>query len=582
MANAGAYPSPGGLAQPNAMRFAFQPAQQAAYGTPKQTPHAPAPYTPVAPAPYTPVVPAPYTPVAPAPYTPLAPAPYTPVAPAPYPEAAQSQTESYMSTIWRDKLDKPTLLKTVMTVVLFLVLLTAAVVCVAILMNDQSASTTEATKDVFNDLSSHGKPDIYIGLTTPPKTSSVPPPAPTLPPEPETTKGSTAPPTISPRDALNERPMVCTMGSKLNSGAMLPDDGLCEYIFYDSMYKDGRNLLLNPAGFKKDLLVFLDAYNTFKTTAFGIGFAFKGTKHLKPNLKGSGQSPLAYFWDRGIFHFGILDTPTRNLKETEVDVAIDCLKEIDSQAETQRNAGHPSFIFFAVVLLNYTLEDHYERSFKNVYQPDVLIAQGHYYSGDNTFAECRVLPPTVVTRPQEANNSYQHDLTMAVDTIRKLSRLTRRDKRALWAVSVTMKGRWTSPLPGRPLEFLERCAHNPSGTSFGSYAEICHDPAFEQHFTYNPEQGAVLASHATERRVLSFDNEKGFCKKLCRIQGEQPDQRFGIAAFDLDYDDFSNTCASMNKYGSFSRLRALRRIVEFFRTHFKTDTDEAACLQIVV
>ncbi|KAK8762689.1 hypothetical protein V5799_026039 [Amblyomma americanum] len=89
------------------------------------------------------------------------------------------------------------------------------------------------------------------------------------------------------------------------------------------MYKDGRNLLLNPAGFKKDLRVFLDAYNTFKTTAFGIAFAFK-----------------------------------------------------------------------------------------NVYQPDVLIAQGHYYSGDNTFAECRVLPPTVVTRPQEANNSYQHDLLL--------------------------------------------------------------------------------------------------------------------------------------------------------------------------
>ncbi|XP_077489261.1 uncharacterized protein LOC144100098 [Amblyomma americanum] len=540
MANTGAYPHPSCVALPNTLGYGYDPAQEAAYGPVRQVAYGQVPYTPGT---FTPDL-----------------------------IASQTQPESYMS-IWKDDMDKPGLFKMVMIAALFILLLMAVMATVVMLLNVPSAYPTESTKDDFGGVGSPGV-SVYIVPETPRKSSTATPPK-------STTGGSTAPPTRSPRQALNERPMVCTIGSKLSSGAMLPDDGLCDYIFYDSIYKNRRNLLLDPNNFGNDLRIFLDSYNTYRTTAFGIAFAFKSTRHLKHNLRVGSRSPLAYFWDREIFHFGILDTPTSNLKGTEVDAAMDCLRDIDSQAETQRNAGHPSFIFFAVVLLNYTLEDRYDRNFKNLYQPDVVITQGHYYYGDNTFAECRVLPPTVVTRPQDANNTYRHDLTAAVDSIRKLSRLTRRDKRVFWAVSVTMKGHYTEPLPGRPLQFLERCAHNPSGTSFGSYADICRDPNFERHFTYSADQGAMLAHHDTARLVMSYDNEAGFCKKLCRIQGEQPNQRFGIAAFDLDYDDFFNTCASMNKYGKFSRLRALRRIVEFFRTSFRADTDEPACLQLV-
>ncbi|XP_077491616.1 uncharacterized protein LOC144102177 [Amblyomma americanum] len=462
------------------------------------------------------------------------------------------------------------------------------VVTLALLMNGSTDSTaeytSETTGEVFKEMSI--PPDIRVNhdqvtsrtvaTAAPPQTPQTPrtvaTAAPTVPPEPSTK---------SPREALNERPLVCTMGSKISTGAMFPDDGLCDYIFYDSIYKNRRNLLLNPRKFGNDLRIFLDSYSKYKITAFGLGFAFKQSRHVLANIRGSGRSPLAYFWDRGIFHFGILDTPTENLRARDLDTAVECLKELDSQAETQRRGGNPSFIFYAVVLRNSTYEDQYYRYFKYHYQPDVVIAQGHYYTGDNIFIDCRVFPPTLLNRPQDPNSSYQHDLTTAVDSILTLSRLTRLTKRTLWAVSVTMKGRWTTPLSRNPFGFLVQCVNDPRSESFGSYAEICRDPAFEQQFTYSAEHGAVLTYNATVRRVFTYDNEAGFCKKLCRVQGDHQDQRFGIAAFDLDYEDFSNECASMNKYGTFSRLRALRRIVEFFRTSFKTGADESACLRLV-
>ncbi|KAK8762697.1 hypothetical protein V5799_026035 [Amblyomma americanum] len=175
---------------------------------------------------------------------------------------------------------------------------------------------------------------------------------------------------------------------------MIPEDGLCDYLFYDSIFKDNRNVLVNPKGFENDMKIFAGNYRKFKKTAFGIGFAFKKAHILKENLRAAGPLRLEYFWSRGIYHFGILDTPTLRLSQSEVEVAFECLK-------------------------------------------------------------------------------------------------------------------------------------------------------------------------------------------LCKVQALQAAKHFGIVAFDLDYEDFSNYCPTWNKYGNFSRLRTLRRILDFFRTEFKTEEDEDACLRLV-
>ncbi|KAK8782753.1 hypothetical protein V5799_015908 [Amblyomma americanum] len=81
---------------------------------------------------------------------------------------------------------------------------------------------------------------------------------------------------VSPsRAVIDEQPLVCTMGSRTSFGQMFPPDGLCEYIFYDSVEKDNRNALASPNRWGNDLRIFIASYVRYTTTAFGIGFSYE-------------------------------------------------------------------------------------------------------------------------------------------------------------------------------------------------------------------------------------------------------------------------------------------------------------------
>ncbi|XP_077490957.1 uncharacterized protein LOC144101697 [Amblyomma americanum] len=378
---------------------------------------------------------------------------------------------------------------------------------------------------------------------------------------------------------MDLQPLVCTMGPRTNSVHKFPPDGLCEYIFFDSVDKDNRNPLAFPSRWGQDLRVFIDAYNRYSTTAFGIGFAFNNVfTVIRGFHSATNSSLLEPFWDKNIFHFGILDTDTRNMVQLSVSIAMNLLKVLDREVQVQRQLGNPSFIFFAGLIPDDSWLNFYKDIFTTLYKPDLFIAQGHFFYGDNTVPNCRVMPPTVVTRPPGIDDAYQHDLSLAAAT---LNRLSGRGLSIIWALSVTMKGRWTMALPVQGFDdFLSGCLHDASAPSFGSYAEICRNPDFLQG-RYSDKYDAILASHGTAKVLFAYDNEVGLCRKLCRVKSQRLLLPFGIAVYDLDYDDFSNTCSETNKYGPFSRLHAIRGIVNFFRTRFNRFTEFTACLRLI-
>ncbi|KAK8762699.1 hypothetical protein V5799_026037 [Amblyomma americanum] len=235
---------------------------------------------------------------------------------------------------------------------------------------------------------------------------------------------------------MDIEPLVCTMGSRTNSKTMFPEDGLCEYIFFDSVYKDRRNLMSDSTGWAPDLSTFVEVNLQYSTTAFGVGFAFEKAEHVVLNLKATNPPPLKVFWDKEIYHFGIVDTPAVGLYQENMNKAFECLK-------------------------------------------------------------------------------------------------------------------------------------------------VCNDPNFAGRFAYSQQEASMQALHSRERLILSYDNEVGLCKKLCTVKARQPSRYFGVAVFDLDYEDFSNACASMNREGAFSRLRAVRGVLNYFRTVYKTAADEAGCLRLI-
>ncbi|KAK8759266.1 hypothetical protein V5799_003110 [Amblyomma americanum] len=68
---------------------------------------------------------------------------------------------------------------------------------------------------------------------------------------------------------------------------------------------------------------------------------------------------------------------------------------------------------------------------------------------------------------------------------------------------------------------------------------------------------------------------------LCKVKGKVLDLNFGIAVYDVDFDDYANECSSLNKFGSHSRLRTLRKIVDYYKSLSSDRFDEASCTSIV-
>ncbi|XP_049524048.1 uncharacterized protein LOC125945800 [Dermacentor silvarum] len=150
-------------------------------------------------------------------------------------------------------------------------------------------------------------------------------------------------------------------------------------------------------------------------------------------------------------------------------------------------------------------------------------------------------------------------------------------------VSVTMKGRWTVPLSSEKVDFFSRCLSDPSDNSFGSYTEVCPATSFEQghknsvQLTYSGQHCAMITYNPGTHRAFVYDNEEGLAVKLCSAKADDPELKFGIAAFDIDYDDYDNKCASLNKYDRNSRLKQLKMVVDYFRSQSNHAFKEEAC-----
>ncbi|KAL3197220.1 hypothetical protein MRX96_014830 [Rhipicephalus microplus] len=88
--------------------------------------------------------------------------------------------------------------------------------------------------------------------------------------------------------------LLCTVGTKLNDSKRLPEDKVCNYLFYDSVYKKGATPF-DPTNLDPALSTFLNGGKELPSTTLGIGFAYKYRKHLKSQLKNK-KEELSQRW----------------------------------------------------------------------------------------------------------------------------------------------------------------------------------------------------------------------------------------------------------------------------------------------
>ncbi|XP_077489181.1 uncharacterized protein LOC144100004 isoform X2 [Amblyomma americanum] len=314
--------------------------------------------------------------------------------------------------------------------------------------------------------------------------------------------------------------LLCTYGARTKAGAVMAEDGLCDYAFFDSLYKDDKNTLVDHARFEQDLKTFLRAARRYTRTALGLAFAFLRMARTSTDLRQTQPSPLEEFWRLRIFHAGVLDT-VENTYSQQMQEAISLLKMFHDLASAR---GQPTLTALALPTPHRDWATFLADQGRNLgYYPDMFVVHGHYIFGDHTVDPCAVMPPTrysSVELPKDFFRDYRFDL-------------------------------------------------------------VCRDRKYAPQLRYKPDHRAVLTHNPALRRAFAYDNEQGLGTKLCKVKGEVLDLNFGIAVYDVDFDDYANECSSLNKFGSHSRLRTLRKIVDYYKSLSSDRFDEASCTSIV-
>ncbi|KAL1427230.1 hypothetical protein MTO96_017524 [Rhipicephalus appendiculatus] len=398
----------------------------------------------------------------------------------------------------------------------------------------------------------------FVTTTTAPSTSTEPPTTKYIPKE------------------VGRQPLVCIMGERLTSAQQFPPDEVCDYIFYDSLYKEGNhNLLPDQTTYTESLNTFLNHHGSYRQTTLGIGFAFEFLATAEEDLKVGNPSPLEPLWRRGIFHAGILDTPTQPTRY-HTRSAIETLKTINWLLDIQRNLGETAITAIAIPHPEIAWAVSFAEDFSDVrFTPHLLISFGHYRLGDDKRSICSIVPQTRHpddVPPQDTLRDYSFDVSTPMYQLRYLySNIT--DIKG--AVSVTLKGRWAHPVSSENVSFYDACWSE--AIPFGSYTEVCPGGGgFVVQLNYSTEHHATITYLTSIDRTFTYDNERAFAEKLCRVKALGTDVPFGIAVYDVDYDDSDNKCGYLNLFGAHSRLKALRKLVDYFKKK-TAPFDENAC-----
>ncbi|KAL1413903.1 hypothetical protein MTO96_007952 [Rhipicephalus appendiculatus] len=394
------------------------------------------------------------------------------------------------------------------------------------------------------------------------RTPTAPSPSPSLP----------SPPPPRKQSSIKPQSLLCTFGNKTNYGTIFPVDGVCDYIFYDSMYKNNKNPLV--ANWDYDVYSILSkAQKTDRNkTQFGLGFAFEHRRRLIQDLV---NSSLEVFWEHNVFHFGILDCPGHRTKQADMDEVFVALKALDIGVQKARASGNTSYIVLGAVSHTDEWNDYFKSKFGGVFTPDLFISVSHQFHGDPERSSCVATPPTILKRPQSVYDTHDlYDATRALASIASVAG-------GPWlSLSVSMRGRWSMLLTTSQARIFSACETHSPGPYFGSYAEVCNTPPFSSNIVYEFQYYTSRTFDPGTRRMLVYEDEESLRQKLCFAKANYTKVAFGVAIYDLDYEDADNTCVNQNFKGAYSRLQTASTVANYLANKFTDPSKLAECSKV--
>ncbi|KAL3249773.1 hypothetical protein MRX96_055965 [Rhipicephalus microplus] len=140
----------------------------------------------------------------------------------------------------------------------------------------------------------------------------------------------------------------------------------------------------------------------------------------------------------------------------------------------------------------------------------------------------------------------------------------------LLLISVSLAGRWYASLEGGSGKDAyavgAKCKPFEPGTGLeelGSRITACTEQHYAAHVTRDEEHEVMSTYDGSAGLAFVFDSELTLYAKVCKARNALEDVGpVGLAVYDAEFDDWSNSCRSWNKLGNYTLTRAARKTVD--------------------
>ncbi|KAL1487341.1 hypothetical protein MTO96_031017, partial [Rhipicephalus appendiculatus] len=372
--------------------------------------------------------------------------------------------------------------------------------------------------------------------------------------------------------------VVCTVSNQVRpEKSAYPVDGVCDLLFFDSFYKDNKNVLANSIGkFEANARSFLYHASLARATESGISLAFTNTTSKADFLTEKfyeGAIGVLYF---NVTHYGFLNLYGEFSTPTAVRDALLVLKALYFRLKYVNNNRS-----FYVLGLSIDFAEEYTTVdvMRTVFVPSMFIAIGHISYSDASFPDCRILPPSIRRFPinlsSRFNRSYGHTLN---DTLPILDLVRKSHPNLPLFISVGLSGRNYAPklvedVRKRYVPFQD--CKNFLGPYFEDPANVCPSVAgADWEIKDSTFYGYRSLVNQKLKRTFTFDTERTLKAKVCEIKGNLLNVSFGVAAYDVDYDSNPRGCHEVEiEPGAFNRLSAIRPLSNFVLNKYTNYSD---------
>ncbi|KAL3178820.1 hypothetical protein MRX96_009492 [Rhipicephalus microplus] len=393
------------------------------------------------------------------------------------------------------------------------------------------------------------------------------------------------------RPKKRQYPLLCTTNSEayMEFAADLPLDGICTFIFYESVYKKGQHLFVNrtptpgPVPFDIDFGHFPQRQFLFLNTLLGVSFALDNGDLMRDYQTPEFRQNLDYTWNQKIYQHGVASMRPPQITKNDIRDALTFIKHLDTYWHTKPNfTGIQPSTALGIPLPERHWPDLLDLM-QNFFTPHIFIAISHISIDDYLLPECRIMPTSVYEFPANVTDRYFMSVN---DSGRLLQMIWERGILSAISFSFTMRARWYWPRNPDPnvVTIGNFGLFNPCRDG-GIIPDISPGKVIRNTSRYDSTYFVRVGYDKRLGRTLVFDPLTGMRVKICTAKRIFLRVNFTVSAYDVAYDAWRYTrfrgsvkCDHFNINGTNERTQFLENIRGFLNRTYVTAPDVQDCI----